>query len=515
MNLSDYKWFRNPRGLHNIGVFHPFILERYTKPRMGWAKLVAGGNEYVGAAEQLVAGECMPIIRIFREYMGAIRAPNAWYENYREYIRVGCCWFEFYNEPNLEGEWPRGGGGGPNVFVSWENQEEVIKPLMDNWIEWAERVIDVGGYPAFPALADSAEERHATTLWMEAFMKYLKANHENRFKAVATNGLWCATHPYIQNHFYQEPPGGPAHVARPYYQQRADEPGWHFEYPYDPLQQRYDLGRTVFGGTKLTPYGDPNGLVASGEAFQQLLKRYFGVGPVPVVGTEGGIWKIPFADDAPHLIDTRYPPYSHESHAEATMAMWHWIAEQAPFWFFGLTLWTEADYYEIQGTVEAIERMIAEPPVLKNVPPINTGSGVLIGLEQEQSVRSEAPPPEAPTPTPTTSPIFGPGPVSGEPELHWLILAPGLQADWFFQAARRYWQTFRPAVLTDWRMIGHLPFSKTLGVTVLARSDTADYMSRAIHETWPNVRYDPLVYDSLAEMQAELDRRATYQQRYG
>ncbi len=514
MKLSDYKWFRNPRGLHNIGVLHPFVLERYTRPRMGWAKLVAGGNEYVPATQELIVNDCMPIIRIFRETMGAMRPPEVWYENYKDYINAGCYWFELYNEPNLEGEWPDGVAG-PGAPITWEDEDNIIKPMMDNWLGWAERVIGLGGYPAFPALSDSAERRHATVLWMDAFMKYLKQEQETRFRAVATNGLWCATHPYLHNHFYQEPPGGPEHVARPYYQERADEPGWHFEYPYDPLQQRYDLGRTVFGSPVLAPNGDPNGLGASGEAFQQLLKQYFNLGPVPVVGTEGGIWKIPKPDDSPHLIDTRYPPYSHNSHAEATMALWRWIVEEAPPWLFGLTLWTEADYYDIQGTVKAVKRMIAEPPLLKHVPPIDTASGVFIPLQPDATLWSEPAPPAEPTPTPTRSPLLGPGPVSGAPDLHWLILAPGLQADWFFQAARRYWQTFRPTVLTDWNLIGQLPFGKSLAVTVLARSDTADYMDQAIHQTWPNVFYDPVVFDTLAEMQEELERRATYKKRFG
>ncbi|HEC22801.1 MAG TPA: hypothetical protein ENI95_07780 [Chloroflexi bacterium] len=505
MNFREYRWFRNPRGLHNIGVFHPFRLERYTRPRMGWAKMVVGGNEYVSAASQLAANNCMTIIRIFRENMGAMRPPDVWYENYREYINNGCYWFELYNEPNLEGEWPQTGpGGGPNVFVSWDNTEEVIKPLMDNWIEWAERVIDLGGYPGFPALADSADHRHATVFWLDAFLRYLRENHNTRFRRVIANGLWCATHPYLHNHFYQEPPGGPPHVARPYYQERANEPGWHFEYPYDPLQQYHDPGRTVFGGTELTPFGDPNGLIASGQAFQELLKRYFDAGPVPVVGTEGGIWKIPKPDDEPHLIDDRYPPYSYESHAEATMAMWRWIVEKGPPWFWGVTLWNESDYYDIQGTVLAIDRMVAEEPLLKEVPDIDTGGGVA----WEPGVDL---PGEEPEPTPGA----GPGPVRGEPDYHWLILAPGLQADWFFLAARRYWQTFRPTVLTDWRMIELLPSDKSLAVTVLARSDTIDYMNERVRDAYPNVFYDPIVFDSLAEMQAELDRRATYQQRFG
>lgn len=514
MRLDEYRWFRNPRGLHNIGVFYPFILERYTRPRMGWAKLVVGGDEYVGACRQLIANECQPIVRIFKENMGAFKAPDIWYQNYKKYIQVGCYWFEFYNEPNLDGEWPQGPTGSA-VNVSWENEDEVIQPMMDNWIEWAERVIDLGGYPAFPATADSSEKRHATLHWIDAFMRYLREVHEARFRAVVLNGLWCATHPYLYNHFYQEPPGGPAHVARPYYQQNHEQDGWHFEYPYDPLQQRYDPGRTVIGGTKLSPNGDPNGLCASGEIFHVLLKKHFNLGPVPVVGTEGGIWKIPRPTEDPYLIDTRYPPYSHDSHAEATMAMWRWIIEQAPPWFFGVTLWTEADYYEIQGTVKAIKLMMSEQPLYKDVPTIDPASGVLVGLEQGNIPVSDAPPDSGPQATPTRSPLIGPGPVTGAPDLHWLILAPGLQADWFFHAARRYWQTFRPTVLTDWTLIQYVPFHLSLAVTVLARSDTADYMDEAIRQEWPNVMYDPIVFERLGDMQTELDRRATYRLRFG
>ncbi len=518
MNFRDYKWFRNPRGLHNEAVFRPFVLERFTFPQMGWAKFVAGGDEYVEPAAQLVANGCMPIIRTFRENMGALKPPEVWYENYRRYISVGCYWFELYNEPNLEGEWPQDATG-PAVEVNWENQDEIVKPMMDNWLEWAERVIDLGGYPAFPAFADSAEKRHATVLWMDAFLQYLSENHYRRSLDVITNGLWCGTHPYLHNHFYQEPPGGPAHMARPHYQERADEPGWHFEYPYDPISQRYDPGRTVFG-SKRAPFGDPNGLLASGEAFQILLKKYFEVGPVPVVGTEGGVWKIPRPDDIPHQPDDRYPPYSYESHPEATMALWRWIAEQAPPWFWGLTLWNESDYYDIQGTVPAIRRMADEEPILIEVPSISTSSGAefnLGGSVQGWNVPQHEPnrQPRDPRPTPTRSIIAGPGPVQGSPDHHWLILAPGLQADWFFQAAQRYWQTFRPTVMPHWDMIGLLPYGVTLAVTVLARSDTINYMDKRIRDEWPNVYYDPIVYDSLADMQAELDRRATYQKRFG
>jgi len=506
MNLRDYKWFKNPRGLHNMGVIQPFVLERFTKPNMGWAKLVVGGNEHIQGCKELIAHNCMPIIRIYTPNMGAAKPPSVWYENYRDYIKAGALWFELYNEPNLEGEWPQGSGG-PVVDVDWDNVDEVIGPMMDEWIEWAERIIGLGGYPAFPALSDSAEKRHATVYWQNAFLEYLKQNYEQRFRAIIANGLWCGTHPYIANHFYQEPPGGPATVARPYYQESADEPGWHFEYPYDPLQQKNDPGRTVFGGTKLTPWGDPNGLIASGQAFQELLKKHFNAGPVPVVGTEGGIWKIPKPSEQPYLIDDRYPAYSYESQAEATLAMFEWIARQGPPWFWGVTLWNESDYYDIQGQVLAIDRLIDTPVIKKDVPSIDTGGGGSVQAPQQV-------PAETNTPRPTAI-IIGPKPVKGEPDYHWLVLAPGLQADWFFQAARRYWQTFRPTVLTEWDIIPHMPNTKSLAITVLARSDTIDYMKERIQVAWPNVKFDPVVFDTLPEMQAELDNRATYQKRFG
>ncbi len=503
MNFRDYKWFKNPRGLHNVGVFRPFEIERWIDTHMGWAKFVAGGNEYAPAASGLAANNCMTIIRIFRENMGALKPPDVWYENYKDYVNNGCYWFELYNEPNLEGEWPRAGTG-VSVYVDWANVDEVIAPMMDNWIEWAEKVVDLGGYPGFPALSDSADHRHATVFWQDAFLRYLKDKYNTRFRKVIANGLWCATHPYIANHFYQEPPGGPAHVGRPYYQEDWQGPGWHFEYPYDPLQQSHDPGRTVFGGTELTPYGDPNGLIASGQSFQELLSRYFDAGPVPVVGTEGGIWTIPKKGEDPLPIDTRYPPYSHESHAQATMAMWKWIVEKGPPWFWGVTLWNESDYFDIQGLTDATLLMMQEEPLLKEVPSIDTGGGVV------SETVPELPEEPAATPTPT-----GPGPVSGDPDQHWLVLAPGLQADWFFLAAQRYWQTFRPTVMTDWDLIEQIPGNKSLAITVLARKDTISYLNERVRDTWSNVFYDPVVFDSLAEMKEELDRRATYQKRFG
>mgnify|MGYP000861816834 FL=1 len=368
MNLQDYEWSHNPRGLQNKGPFQSVDPRRYTRPQAGWAALVVGGDEYVDEAAELVESGVTPIVRIHRSSPGAMPVPDDWYATLREYRSVGVRWFELYSEPNTEDFWPQ-----RSVEVTWENGD-AIGPLMDNWLDWAERIIEMGGYPAFPALAASADRATSTVYWLDAMLRYLKEVHADRFLRVVGRGLWAATHPRIGNHFYQEPPGGPPNVARPYYQQSADEGGWHFEYPYDPIMQHHDPGRTVFRGSgSAARFGDVGGLVAAGEAFIQLLKHHLDAGPVPVVGTAGGILPIPQKDGSPLQPDTAYPPYNIESHAEAVVAMWKWIVRQGPPWFFGMCLSDESAFYEAQGILPAIERMADDPPLRKQVPGIDTG----------------------------------------------------------------------------------------------------------------------------------------------
>src|SRR5690606_8999188 len=214
----------------------------------------------------------------------------------------------------------------------WRDTQNIIRPLMDNWLVFAEFVISLGCYPGFIALAESDEPRYSAVRWMDAMLTYLAENRYDRFKNVLAGGAFCATHPYILNHFYQEKPGGGPLSARPPHEQNAEEGGWHFEYPYDPICQANDPGRTVYGGTRLTPNGDPNGLIAMGRMFNERCAEWFGSQAIPVVGTEGGIW--PYRE-GPMQQDNRYPPYTEESQAEATVAMFDWIARHAPPWFFG------------------------------------------------------------------------------------------------------------------------------------------------------------------------------------
>jgi len=486
MRLDEYQWSRNPRGLHVTSIFQtPPDYSRYINPRMGWVKLMAAGYEYVDDVEVFLSAGITPIVRLYLGRYGAGPFDAHWQRITYAFARAGVKWFEWYNEPNLGVEWQDG------FDPDWRNVDGVIIPLMENWLNFAEFVISLGCYPGFIPLAESDVLPYAAVHWMNAFLNYLADRHYERFRRILNSGFYLATHPYILNHFYQSVPGNP-YQARPPAQQRADEPGWHFEYPYDPICQRDDPGRTVAGGTALTPNGDPVGLIAMGQFFNERAAAIFGTQAVPVVGTEGGIF--PFRGGV-FQQDTRYPPYDENSHAEATLAMFEWIARQAPPWFFGVTLWKEDEYYANDGWVApAIGRLASTPPILKPVPPIEVMGSPIINA----------------TPTPP-----GPGPVHGQADFHFVILGVGLEARWFFDTAQAYYNTFRPIVTTLPELIQYIPSTQSAAATIITLPETADVLRDALRMRYPNLWQDILIADDLERVRSELNTRVRRNLRFG
>ncbi len=306
---------------------------------------------------------------------------------------------------------------------------------------------------------------------------YLRDNQRSRFQNVIANGLWASVHPYTLNHFYQEVTGQPA-LARQPSAYNALEGGWHFEYPADPLAQSVDPGRNPLGS------GDPNGLLAMGVAFNQRLQEWFGAGPVPAVGTEGGIYPLPINEA--QRTDPLYPPYDRAAHAQATVAMFRWISAQAPKWFLGVCLWKENEYYD------------------NNLPAVQL-------MEQIPQFESAAVPAIAPNPY-----GLGPGPAHGDPTYHWVVLAPGLDPQWFFNTAYAYYNQFRPTVVTGWELVDYLPFSTSLALTVIAPRDVAFSMREAILARWPYVVFDLIVAEGDLQSVADtLNARVLVSRRLG
>ena len=498
MRLDDYQWSRNPRGMHNTSVFR-YNLGRYTQIKSGWVKLVSGDHEFVPNIPELLAAGITPIVRVYRPEFSHLPADAQAYADIQRYINAGVRWFELWNEPNLGNEWPGhlGAGLDPNNIGTY------IAPMMDHWVEWAERVIEMGGYPAFIALAESDSPPHHTSAWLRNMMNYLRDTHYQRFRRILGNGLWLASHPYIYNHFYQELPGGGPLSARPPDMQNASEGGWHFEYPYDPISQRDDPGRTVWGSTSKTPHGDPNGLTNVGHAFMDLLRTHFGGGVVPVVGTEGGIWPWPGPSDGARADDARFPGVTWQSHAEVTTAMFDWISSSAaPPWLFGVTLWKEDAYWEEpHGQPPAVGRLAETSPRMKDVPSLDTGGTVW--HTPGTGVVVVEPVPE------------GPGPVHGGPDHHFIIMAADLPGNWFFQAAEQYWLRFRPVLIDTPALIAQLPYDKTLAVTVITPPSQVETFNTQIRDRWPNIWYDLIVVESPAELISVFSARVNSGRRFG
>jgi hypothetical protein len=484
VRLDEYIWSHNPRGLHVQRVLiTPLNSDRWSLPHMGWAKLVDAQGEYIDDAATFLSKGITPVVRLYVERPGTMAFTPYMRDLTLAYSRVGVKWFEFYNEPNLPIEWP------PGVWIDWRNFDGIIRPMMDNWLAWAEFIVSIGCYPGFTALAESDAPDSSAVRWMDAFLNYLANAHYDRFAKLLANGLYCATHPYILNHYYQEIPGGGASSARPPETQNARESGWHFEYPYDPICQATDPGRTVYGGTTLTPNGDPVGLTAMGRMFNERCAALWGAQAVPVLGTEGGIFDFPRDSSIPtYQQDNRYPPYTHESQAEGTVAMFEWIARQAPAWFFGVCLWKEDSYWD-PGPARAITRLTETLPILKDVTAVEV------------------------MPEPVT---MGPGSVHGEPSFHIIILAPGLEPDWFFETAQAYWNNFRPMVATIWDYINYIPSDRSLATTVIATPDMADSMREIIQKQYPNVLFDLVLAEGdYANVADVLNARVWGNRRFG
>ncbi len=488
MRLDQFVWSRNPRGLHVQRVLiTPLEFDRWSLPGFGWVKLVSAETEYVDDAVEFLRRGITPILRLYRDRFGAAPFDRAMRDQTLEFLRVGVKWFEFYNEPNLGIEWPAG------VDIDWRNQD-IIRPLTDNWLTWAEFIISQGGYPGFTALAESDDPKASAVRWMDALLNDMRQRHYDRFRYVLANGAYCATHPYILNHFYQEMPGGGPTSARPPEAQVAREPGWHFEYPYDPLQQSHDPGRTVFGGTTLTPYGDPVGLIAMGRMFNERCAQWFGTQAVPVVGTEGGIYPfLPGDHGRYYQQDNRYPPYDEVSQAQATIAMFDWIAREAPPWMFGVCLWKEDDYYNPHRTLAIIE-MEGQEPFFKAVPPLDVMADPLAEPEAEI--------------------VAGPGPIHGQADFHMVVLAPGLNTDWFFETAQPYWELFRPIVTSDLSLMDFLTSDKSLAVTVIAPPHMVATMTERIKDPYPNVWFDLIVAERRQDVGDILNERVQRNQRF-
>lgn len=315
MELSDFERPPSLRGIHgspatHANFDHQHWIRQVQEMGMNIYKLLDDGSGSVlEFARKLRANNIMPIVRMQREKPnpGTLR-PQA-LSNVKRYIDEGITrWFEVNNEPNLHYEWQDGewrAGGRPEL-------------VMENWLRDAEAIIELGGYPAFPALAQSSHRAESgSILWYINAFEWLAQNTPDRAREAFSKGAWIASHDAVLNHCYRDEAGE-----------------WHFEYPYDPICQADDPGRTIMD--------DDNSLIGH-RVPVQLLKEHFDL-QVPVISTEGGVFT---PRNGVLQWDDRYPGYDARGHAERTVAMYQWLEKNAPGYYFGMCPWLLAS--ELMG----------------------------------------------------------------------------------------------------------------------------------------------------------------------
>lgn len=96
-----------------------------------------------------------------------------------------------------------------------------------------------------------------------------------------------------------------------------------------------------------------------------------------------------------------------------------------------------------------------------------------------------------------------------------MLIAPNLGAEWLFDAARLYWDRFRPTVISDLEFLPFVPPGRTLTVTVVALRDTIAQIGVQLGQIAPQAYFDPILSSSFAETRDILNGRAERQQPFG
>lgn len=101
------------------------------------------------------------------------------------------------------------------------------------------------------------------------------------------------------------------------------------------------------------------------------------------------------------------------------------------------------------------------------------------------------------------------------PDYHFLLIASNLDAEWFFEAARAYWERFRPTVVSDLSLVSIVPDDYSIAVTVVARRDRVAEFGVELAKIAPDALFDPVVFDFYEDTRRTLDERAQSNQPFG
>jgi len=314
----------NGRGLHLwANVYHSATREDINELRqMGltWVVIVDDGSgNQIESCRLLLENGITPIVRLYRPTPNPGRLPPSYLDTVSRYVDIGVRYFLTNNEPDLESEW-----------------EKEYRPLPDNWVEIvvenfiadADAIIERGGLPGFPPFALHPLTRSPLAAQVNPYLLIKEKGREDLFES----GMWIAIHNYFFNHVYRDNDGM-----------------WHLEYPDDPITQAIAPGRTLAE--------DPLCWRAF-EYYNQLVVEAAGHS-LPIIVTEGG--------PAIGQDDPRYPELTAESYGDAIVALFDYMENKAPDYYFAFCPWNIDDWYAngvpqpVVGKVKVMEGYIPTP----------------------------------------------------------------------------------------------------------------------------------------------------------
>lgn len=101
------------------------------------------------------------------------------------------------------------------------------------------------------------------------------------------------------------------------------------------------------------------------------------------------------------------------------------------------------------------------------------------------------------------------------PDFHFLFIAPNLGVEWFFDAARQYWDRFRPTVISNFDFLSFVPPNRAVIVTAIMMRDYGARAGVDLARVRPSAYFDAIVRDTYEETKQVLDQRAMLAQPFG
>jgi hypothetical protein len=315
----------NGRGIHwSASVYHPtgsildFWLDELRALNIKWVKLMDDcGGSSVELCTRLLAADIMPVVRLYRP------RPNPGYlggraeETVRRLVGLGVRYFETNNEPELA--------------LEWENDsrpDNWLDIVVDNFIVDADKILGMGGLPAFPAIGLSKGINPARLL--------IDKGRADLFE----KGCWIAIHTYTLNHPLDYPYDAVNQLGAPVSEEDYRRLGpWAWEGQSRELINKWRETDKNPGAT----VADDASCFLGFQLMNQMVTESLGYA-VPIIATEGGPvvgWRE----------DRRYPRLDATAHAEMVVGINDYLqgairlnGTACPPNYFSLCHWLIANY---------------------------------------------------------------------------------------------------------------------------------------------------------------------------